>query len=511
MPFYSILYERPEDAPPLELVEQPAFFGDLNLDQVVDTITAGRVDHDLKPFYYSPLQSVRGIFYRQRIMQDLEDPTLAAGIQEFTDKMRDMRNHIKQAAKLDQPYQKHSWFLDAVDIYCAAVHGLAIDLKGPRISSPGLKAWHDYIAAYIDSPPFTALISETRELKEKFSRVSYCLQITGNRVNVRSFHSESDYSAQVAKTFAKFERKAVRDYTVQLPSFPGLNHVEEKILDRVARLHPDLFQDLDRFCVRHGSYLDEKIAAFDREIQFYLSYLDYIAVLRRAGLKFCYPQVSDHSKDELNSEGFDLALAYKLCSEGLAVVCNDYFLKGSERILVVSGPNQGGKTTFARSFGQLHYLASLGCPVPGREARLFLFDRLFTHFEKEETITNLHGKLQDDLTRIHQILKESTAKSIIIVNEIFTSTTLVDALYLGKKILERIIRLDALCVCVTFIDELSTLSEKTVSMVSSVAPDNPAQRTFKIQRRPADGLSYALIIAQKYGISYDQLKERIAS
>jgi DNA mismatch repair protein MutS len=507
--FHSILFESIDRRREGETVEAPAFFRDLNLDQIVETITTGKEEYNLKPFFHTSLSHVDAVEYRHETLQDFQNELLLEHIRSFAHNMRAMRQQLARADKVRYKYEKARWFLDAVETYCAAVKGLVHNLSLADLKSRGLVAFRRYLSAYADSDVFTSVAKYTTKLKADLSTVKYCVLIKGNCVKVRKHESEPDYSADIEATFAKFKQGAVKDYRVKAHVWPDLNDVEARILDRVAQLYPDIFLDLDNFCTNNRNYLNETIAAFDREVQFYIAYLEYTAVFKRAGLKFCYPEVSDTCKEVYDYGGFDLALAQKLIRENSTVVCNDFHLKDKEHIFVVSGPNQGGKSTFARTFGQIHYLASIGCPVPGKEAQLFLFDKLFTHFEREEDIKNLRGKLQDDLVRIHDILEQATSKSIIIMNEIFTSTTLRDAVFLSKRVMEQLIELGLLSVWVTFIDELASFGEETVSMVSTIVPENPALRTYKIIRKPADGLSYAMSIAEKHGVTYKRLKERI--
>ena len=507
MTFHSIIFNT--NSVQKETATQPGFFTDLNLDQVIEAITAPKQEYNLKPFFYTPLRDVETIRYRHEVMRDMENDTLMALINAFAEKVAIVRRYLAMLEKLDYNYHKKGWFLEAVLVYCEAVTGLARDLDEALLKSRGLLAFHKYIANYARSPEFQMLLAEAQAVKTGLSELQYSVIIQPGKFSVRKYDGETDYTVEIENVFEKFKQGVVKDYRVKLAEGSGMNHIEAKILEFVARLYPDQFAALDRFCVAHSQFMDETLRIFDREIQFYIACLKFIAPLKRKELKFCYPQVSATGREVFAFEAFDLALARTLLSAQKPVVCNDFYLQGSERIIVVSGPNQGGKTTFARMFGQLHYLAALGCPVPGREVRLSLFDRIFTHFEQEEDIHNLRGKLQDDLVRVHHILAHATPDSILILNEIFASTTLEDAVFLSKEIMADVMELDLRCVWVTFIDELSTLSEKTISMVSTVVPENPTLRTFKIIRQPADGLAYALSIAQKHRLTYRQIKERI--
>jgi len=508
MTFRSILFGQ--DGVHDETPEQPQFFPDLNLDQVIEAITAPKQEYNLKPFFLKPLRNLDTITYRQEVMRDLENETLIAYLKAFAERMSTVRRYLEMMEKLDFDYHKKGWFLEAAKVYCDAVTALAYDLERINLKSRGLLVFREYMEQYVRSPACQALTREVAQVKSALSEVKYCVVLQSGKFKVKRYEGETDYSMEVEKTFAKFQQGAAGDYLVKLVERTGMSHIEAIILKFVARLYPEPFAALDQFCAHHNSFMDETLVVFDREIQFHIAYLDFIADLKREGLPFCYPHVTATNKEVYVQDGFDLALAHALRHSQKPVVLNDLALHGPERMIVVTGPNQGGKTTFARMFGQLHYLASLGCPVPGREARLFLFDQIFAHFEREEDIRNLHGKLEDDLIRLHNILARATANSVFILNEIFASTTLQDALFLSKEVMARVMDLDALGVCVTFLDELASMGEKTVSMAAMVDPEDTIVRTFKVVRKPADGLAFALSLAQKHGLIYQDIKERIS-
>jgi hypothetical protein len=510
MMFHSILFRSAIDEPDGN-PEEPTFFVDLNLDQIVAAAVSGREQYDLKPFFYAPLKSVDAIGYRHEVMRDVEKTSIYELITAFATAMNTIRKWLAIAKNSSYKYERDRWLLDAVHLYCSEVQRLAAGLGYSDVESPGLRAFGEHLSAYLNSEKFRALANDATSLLAKLALIDYRVLVGSGSVTVRDGNDEGDLVETVEATFERFREGATKNYLLKFPQRSSLNHIEAKVLDFVALLHPAVFSELGQFGEGNAGFIDESILRFDREIQFCVACVDYRGGFERAGLPTCYPRVDADDKAVFSEDGFDLALARRVIAADDRVERNDFYLKGPERVFVVSGPNQGGKTTFARTFGQMHYLAALGYCVAGTSAGTFLFDAIFTHFEREEDPGAQHGMLEGEIIRIHEILERATPRSIIILNEIFASTTARDASVLARRIMEKILELDALSVCVTFIDELASLSQKTVSIVSLVDPANPALRTYRLARRPADGLAYALSLAEKYSLTYDRLKRRLTN
>ncbi len=511
--FYSILFPEREQYEWPRQTEAPACFKDLNLDRICRRLLKAKGEYKLEGFFYTPLHDQEIIAYRQDVMRELEDDgirTLFVGfsetIYELSRYMNDIRTSLTSDNSYDNNYLTRGRMLDCADRYCLVVSKFSERLSKLSFRSQGLQGFAEYLSGYCASRDYGDFCAHVKRLRDQFSTVEYCMLIKNGTIRARKYEGQPNQSAEILAAFEKFRQGGVKDYRQKLTEEPYAAHVEAAVLDMVAKIYKDIFADLDAFCSKYLYFDDEAISRFSREIQFYLTWLDFISPIRDAGLPFNYPELCDTAEHLYGLDGFDIALA---ADSPESIVTNDFAMNAPEHIVVVTGPNQGGKTTFARAFGQEHYLASLGLCVPGRESAMYLFDNIFTHFGREEDISTLNGKLKDDLVRLHDLLSKATARSIIIVNEIFSSTTLSDALSLGGHMMDAFAALGAPTMVVTFLDELAEHGPETVSMMSTVNEDDPAERTYRIVRKPPDGLAYALHIAKKHGLAYEQLSERI--
>jgi DNA mismatch repair protein MutS len=195
MTFHSILSSGADDSITKATPQAPEFFVDLNLNQIIDALTASKDEYNLKPFFYTSLYDIHTIYYRQAVFRDLENPLLFKHIISFARKMRSAREHLAQAAKLYHRYQKCSWFLDTVAIYCDTITYLVHDLSLVDLQSTGFLAFRDYLTRYSQSDRFATLLTETKALKTDLATVQYSILIKGGGFKVRKYEGETNYSA----------------------------------------------------------------------------------------------------------------------------------------------------------------------------------------------------------------------------------------------------------------------------------------------------------------------------
>lgn len=501
--FESILFP-PQASHPEPVVQQPAYFRDLGLDQIVETVTRSCDDPQL---FFTPIFNRETILYRQAIMRDLEDITLRRRFSKLSSQLRTLRRQLTARGQEKLEYVEYSSLLSAADNYMTILREFTAEFPYGIINSKGLIDFLHYIRQCLNSPKIVQMHMDLIDLERKLQSIEYTIFLRNYEIRVGKPEGQQSLDELVETLFNRFQQESHGGGTCQAPAGEADPRNENAILTLLANYYPDIFDQLHKFYDNYEGFADSRILQFASDIQFYISYLDYTDQVKDLNCSFCYPEITDTWEGCQANNSFDLALAARISDQQENIVTNGFELRGAERILVITGPNQGGKTTYARMLGQLHYLASLGVRVPGSSAILRPMDQIFTHFGE----TGQHGadNLREELLRLKDIIQHATEQSLILINEIFASVSHEDGLFLGNRMMEQLTEIGCMAVCVTFIEELALYGPQTVSMMSGIQPGTDAKRSHRITRKAPDGQAYALSLAEKKELTYDQIIRRL--
>ncbi len=482
---------------------EPSFFIDLNLDQIINKIQELWGKNIKKLFYYLPSDE-KTTMYRRDIYTDIKQNSLLQIFMKFIDGMAMYEDAVEKEKKARVTIQTKYWHLTAAFYYCSAFKALADDLSDKKLASDGLQSFRDYLNLFLQSPEYIEIASETEAIRNELNGMKLLLAYNGDRFVVSEGTPDDTFEKKLDELFPD------RPRTIKNPfSFTeSLTSLEIELYLVLADLKPKLFKRIELFFKKYAEYTNPTLIRFTNEIAFYLSFAIFEAEMNKSGYFFSRPDYNS-DKDMCADELYDLALACVNSKENKPVISNSFRYRKGEHFFVVTGPNQGGKTTFARSLGQLVYLAGIGLYVPAAHANLHFFSDILTHFSVEESVETGRGKLKEELIRLAPMMSTNKTNSFVIINELFTTAANYDAGIMGKKVLEHFIELNCVGIYVTHIKELSEGHPAVVSLRAMLDSNNI--QNFKITRAPAVDDACANNQINKYKLNFEQIKERLAA
>jgi len=220
--------------------------------------------------------------------------------------------------------------------------------------------------------------------------------------------------------------------------------------------------------------------ALRTELAFYVACLNLHELLAQRGEPTCFPLPLGMGKRAQSFEGlYDACLALKLEHK---VVGNDANAQDKD-LVMVTGANRGGKSTFLRSVGLAQLMMQCGAFVPAESFSSDLCNGLFTHFRREEDPTMKSGKLDEELSRMNDIVNHLSPNCVVLLNESFAATNEMEGSEISRQIVSALLENRIKVFFVTHQYEFArSLYEKNMANALFLRAERKAggERTFKI-------------------------------
>jgi DNA mismatch repair protein MutS len=186
-------------------------------------------------------------------------------------------------------------------------------------------------------------------------------------------------------------------------------------------------------------------------------------------------------------------------------VPNDVHLDDERQMVLITGPNMAGKSTYMRQTAQIVILSHIGCFVPAEEARIGLVDRIFTRIGASDDLSAGQSTFMVEMVELAQILRQATPRSLVLLDEIGRGTSTYDGLCIAEAVMEDLRRPESspLVLFATHYHELTEAAERLPNVVNASVAVHETEDGIRflhtVVDRPADR-SYGIQVARLAGI-----------
>lgn len=404
---------------------------------------------------------------------------------------------------------------------------------GHSIKSAAMKGLFDFFDRLPQSENFISITRNLSELRATFSKTIRSVKIGVNFDGNMIPDSAGLIEVSNDKIYPKgnvIERMVFKSNGGK-EQFSGEEHLNSVTHRTPVDIDTALFRELSEYTKEYARRITAALSGYresffsdinelEQQLDYYEGAAAFINSAEVRGMPMCRPKILPKENRSMKLKGlYDLSFYKQLVAEDARamlsekIVRNDIELGDNARFYMVTGANNGGKTTFARAVGLCQAFAQAGLYVPAESAEISLCDNILTHFPRDEKLGIDTSRFTTEIKDLKAIVQSMTQYSMVILNESLQSTTPEECLKIAEIHMELVAAAGVRGLYVTHLTglygKLRELNEndyptKFDSLVSTA--DLSGKRLYKMLQQPPSGESLAFTIYRQFGATFADIR-----
>ena len=389
------------------------------------------------------LSEPAAIVYRQQVLADcLNTPAIARELYAIAGEAHEAQRSVwGSLLERDSPRLILRTSVRKMEILTGFLRRLRdlAESHADHVSSPGLSRFFAMLMDELSDEYFALIERSLKELNLRGGARFSARLTTGNKGSQYTLRRapRQGFMARVLDRSGYSFAIADRDEA----GAAALSELEDRAVNRVANA-----------LARSVDHVVDFMRMLRTEVGFYVGCLNLAEEMNAVGAAMVTPDILPAEEVTLQADGlYDICLALTLKR---AVVGSDVEARG-KTLIMITGANQGGKSTFLRSVGLSQLMAQSGMFVGAEAYRSNACTGVFTHFKREEDETMESGKLDEELARMSEIADHIRAGCLLLCNESFASTNEREGSQIARQVIDAMLAENIKVVCVTHMYDLA--------------------------------------------------------